>query len=47
LGGGTKKSQQSDIEQARELYQEYKRRKKEAGEAAIKEETGKKKRKNR
>lgn len=47
FGDGTKKSQQSDIDQARELYQEYKRRKKKAGEAAIKEETGKKKRKKR
>ena len=32
FGGGTKKGQQSDIEQAKELYQEYKRRKKEASE---------------
>lgn len=32
FGGGTKKSQQSDIEQAKQLYQEYKRRKKEASE---------------
>jgi putative addiction module killer protein len=30
FGGGTKKSQQSDIEQALKLYQEYKKRKKEA-----------------
>mgnify|MGYP006198978543 FL=1 len=29
FGGGTKKNQQSDINRARELYQEYKRRKKE------------------
>ncbi|MFM6015393.1 MAG: type II toxin-antitoxin system RelE/ParE family toxin [Dolichospermum sp.] len=29
FGGGTKKNQQSDINCARELYQEYKRRKKE------------------
>jgi hypothetical protein len=28
FGGGTKKTQQSDIERAKELYQEYKRRKK-------------------
>ncbi|MGB8702307.1 MAG: type II toxin-antitoxin system RelE/ParE family toxin [Thermosynechococcaceae cyanobacterium] len=28
FGGGTKKSQQSDIEKAKELYQEYKKRKK-------------------
>jgi putative addiction module killer protein len=47
FGGRTKKSQQSDIDQAKKLYQEYKRRKKQAGEAAIKEETGKKKRKKR
>lgn len=32
FGGGTKKNQQSDIEKARELYQEYKRRKKEESE---------------
>jgi putative addiction module killer protein len=47
FGGGTKKSQQSDIEQAKELYQEYKRRKKQANEAKIKKETGKKKKKKR
>ena len=29
LGGGTKKRQQSDIERARALWQDYKRRKKE------------------
>ncbi|NCR73849.1 MAG: type II toxin-antitoxin system RelE/ParE family toxin [Microcystis aeruginosa LG13-12] len=29
FGGGTKKDQQSDINRAKELYQEYKRRKKE------------------
>ncbi|MDB9453615.1 type II toxin-antitoxin system RelE/ParE family toxin [Dolichospermum circinale CS-534/05] len=29
FGGGTKKNQQSDINHAKELYQEYKRRKKE------------------
>jgi putative addiction module killer protein len=28
LGGGTKKSQQSDIEKAKKLYREYKERKK-------------------
>jgi putative addiction module killer protein len=28
LGGGTKKNQQSDIEQAKKLHQEYKKRKK-------------------
>jgi putative addiction module killer protein len=32
FGGGTKKGQQSDIEQARELHEEYKRRKKNASE---------------
>jgi putative addiction module killer protein len=31
FGGGTKKGQQSDIEQARVLYQEYKKRKREDG----------------
>ncbi len=31
FGGGTKKGQQSDIEQAKFLYQEYKKRKKESG----------------
>ncbi|NJK29756.1 MAG: type II toxin-antitoxin system RelE/ParE family toxin [Acaryochloris sp. SU_5_25] len=39
FGGGTKKGQQSDIDQARKLYQEYKRRKKKASEAAIKKRT--------
>ncbi|MTJ06251.1 MULTISPECIES: type II toxin-antitoxin system RelE/ParE family toxin [unclassified Anabaena] len=29
FGGGTKKNQQSDINRAKELYQEYKKRKKE------------------
>jgi putative addiction module killer protein len=29
FGGGTKKNQQSDISRAKELYQEYKKRKKE------------------
>lgn len=29
LGGGTKKRQQKDIDQAKELWQEYKKRKKE------------------
>jgi putative addiction module killer protein len=47
FGGGIKKGQQADIEQAKELYQEYKRRKKQADEAEIKEKTGKKKRKTR
>ncbi|WP_156815745.1 type II toxin-antitoxin system RelE/ParE family toxin [Pseudanabaena sp. PCC 6802] len=43
FGGGTKKSQQSDIDRARELYQEYKRRKRGASEAEVKEKTEKKK----
>jgi len=42
FGGGTKKDQQSDIDRAKELYQEYKRRKKEATK-----ETEKKKKKKR
>ena len=29
LGGGTKKHQQNDIDRAKELWQEYKKRKKE------------------
>lgn len=45
FGGGTKKGQQSDISQAIELYQEYKRRKKKASEATAQEEPEKKKRK--
>jgi hypothetical protein len=43
LGGGTKKGQQSDIKQAKELYQEYKNRKEKAGEDKH-DETEKKKR---
>jgi putative addiction module killer protein len=46
FGGGTKKGQQSDIEQAKELYQEYKRRKKEASEDGN-DEVGKNRRKKR
>lgn len=46
FGGGTKKDQQSDIDRALELYQEYKMRKKAANEEK-KEETGKKKKKKR
>jgi putative addiction module killer protein len=46
FGGGTKKGQQSDIEQAKELYQEYKRRKNKASEDKN-DETGKKQRKKR
>ena len=42
FGGGTKKGQQSDIDQAIELYQEYKKRKKEASKETIKAETEKK-----
>ena len=47
FGGGTKKGQQSDIERAKELYQEYKKRKKEARQAAVKEEIDKKKNKKK
>jgi putative addiction module killer protein len=47
LGGGTKKDQQSDIEQAERLCQAYKRRKKEASKDAIKEESKKNKRKKK
>ncbi len=39
FGGGTKKGQQLDIEQAIELYQEYKKRKKEAIKETIKADT--------
>ncbi len=44
-GGGTKKSQQSDIDRAQELYQEYKRRKREAIKQKEKESENKKRRK--
>ena len=47
FGGGTKKSQQSDIERANHLHQEYKTRKKEARQEAIKEEIDKKKKKKK
>jgi putative addiction module killer protein len=47
FGGGTKKSQQSDIDQAKELYQEYKRRKQQADKAEIKEKNKRKKKKKR
>ena len=47
FGGGTKKGQQSDIERAQELHQEYKKRKKEAKQATIKEEIDKKKKKKK
>jgi len=43
FGGGTKKSQQADIEKARKLYQEYKKRKKEIGEQQKKKTRKKKK----
>lgn len=46
FGGGTKKEQQSDIDRAKELYQEYKMRKKEANEEQN-EGTKKKKKKKR
>lgn len=42
FGGGTKKGQQSDIEKARDLYQEYKERKRKAN-SDKNNETGKKK----
>lgn len=45
FGGGTKKDQQSDIDRAKELYQEYKMRKKEANEEPNKEIKKKKKKK--
>ena len=45
FGGGTKKSQQSDIDLAKELYQEYKTRKKEAIEEKGKEAENKKRKK--
>lgn len=41
FGGGTKKGQQSDISQAKTLYQEYKNRKRKAREVATQEETEK------
>ncbi|MGG6269601.1 type II toxin-antitoxin system RelE/ParE family toxin [Leptolyngbya sp. AN03gr2] len=47
FGGGTKKGQQSDVNQAKELYQEYKERKKKAIEAPAQEGNEKKKRKKR
>ncbi|WP_017306347.1 type II toxin-antitoxin system RelE/ParE family toxin [Spirulina subsalsa] len=47
FGGGTKKGQDADIKQAIALYQEYKRRKKEADKAVKQEETKSKKRKKR
>ena len=47
FGGGTKKGQESDINQARVLYQEYKKRKKKISEVATQEDTAKKKRKKR
>ncbi|MBE9009636.1 type II toxin-antitoxin system RelE/ParE family toxin [Pseudanabaenaceae cyanobacterium LEGE 13415] len=47
FGGGTKKGQQSDVNQAKELYQEYKERKKKTIEAPAQEGNEKKKRKKR
>jgi putative addiction module killer protein len=47
FGGGTKTGQQSDINQAKTLYQEYKDRKRKAREVATQEETKIKKRKKR
>ena len=47
FGGGTKTGQQSDINQAKTLYQDYKNRKRKAREVATQEETKIKKRKKR
>jgi putative addiction module killer protein len=47
FGGGTKKGQQLDVNQAKELYQEYKERKKKASETATQEENEKEKRKKK
>lgn len=47
FGGGTKQGQQSDINQAKALYQEYKERKKKASETATQEENEKEKRKKK
>jgi putative addiction module killer protein len=47
FGGGTKKDQQSDVNQAKKLYQEYKERKKKASETATQEENEKEKRKKK
>jgi len=50
FGGGTKKSQQTDIEKAKALYQEYKQRKKESKESKQEqssENTNQKKRKKK
>ncbi|MBW4619799.1 MAG: hypothetical protein KME17_10645 [Cyanosarcina radialis HA8281-LM2] len=41
FGGGTKKDQQSDIDRAKELHQEYKKRKKEANKQESKEKARK------
>lgn len=43
FGGGTKKSQQSDIEQAKKFHQEYRTRKKQAKSKLNKEKQSKKK----
>lgn len=45
FGGGTKKNQPSDIARAQELYQEYKRRKKQAIEDKGKQAKNKKRKK--
>jgi putative addiction module killer protein len=45
FGGGTKKSQQPDIERTQELYQEYKRRKREAVKQKEKKSENKKRKK--
>lgn len=44
FGGGTKKNQQSDINRAKELYQEYKMRKKEVSKQQEPENENKEKR---
>ncbi|WP_353933294.1 type II toxin-antitoxin system RelE/ParE family toxin (plasmid) [Okeanomitos corallinicola TIOX110] len=44
FGGGTKKNQQSDISRAKELYQEYKRRKKEVSKEQATDNDNKEKR---
>ncbi len=46
FGGGTKKGQQADIEQAKFLYQEYKKRKQESG-LDENDQTRRKRKKNR
>ncbi|MGF1604026.1 MAG: type II toxin-antitoxin system RelE/ParE family toxin [Thermosynechococcaceae cyanobacterium] len=47
FGGGTKKTQQSDIQRAKDLFQEYSQRKKELDKSSMQEKSSKKKRKRR